>query len=243
MPKSTVRTRSSASAKDGIAYHEELASGWAAAYRRGAFPARLSLLRQVLARNVKKGECWADLGCGSGVLTKELVDLGAGRVIAIDGSPGMLAYAQRSVQSVPGVELEWVRGRVESLPSIDTGAIDGVLCSSVIEYVETPEASLLEIARILKPGGRLVVSVPPKGSVVRSLQKIARGMYRLSGRDAFTYLSVSRFEVKRASLPSLFERQGLSVSQVTAFDPILPRFICTVLQPALLIVEGRKLPA
>jgi 2-polyprenyl-6-hydroxyphenyl methylase/3-demethylubiquinone-9 3-methyltransferase len=177
------------------------------------------------------------------VLTRELLGFGAARVIAIDGSPGMLAYAQKTVQSVPGVELEWVRGRVESLPSIHSGAIDGVLCSSVIEYVDNPEALLLEITRILKPGGRLVLSVPPKGSVVRSLQKMARGIYLLFGRDAFAYLSVSRFEVNRASLPSLFERHGLSISQVTAFDPILPRSVSTVLQPSLLIVEGRKLAA
>lgn len=243
MATSAARAKSPVPARDGISYHEELASGWAAAYRRGAFPARLSLWKQVLARNVHRGESWVDLGCGSGVLTKELFELGAGMIIGIDGSPAMLAYAQKSVQPLPGVELEWVRGRAESLPSIHNGTIDGVLCSSVIEYVENPDEVLGEIARILKPAGCFVLSVPPKGSVVRSLQKVVRRAFRLFGRDTFAYLSVSRFEVRRASLPGLFEHQRLSVTQVTAFDPILPRFTSTVLQPSLLIVEGRKLPA
>jgi ubiquinone/menaquinone biosynthesis C-methylase UbiE len=228
------------SAADAISYHDSIAWRWTAAHGAGGFRARRSLLKGVLAQVVRRGDSWADIGCGSGVLTKDLVDLGAARVVGLDASAEMLGYARKSFEAPAGIQVQWVQGRVESLESIPSATFDGVLCSSVIEYVDSPEAVLREIARVLKPEGCFVLSVPPKRSVVRAIQKLVRQALRVAGRDVFSYLSVSKFEARRRTVAALFRDHGLAVSRVTGFDPVLPRFVHAVLQPSLLIVEGRK---
>ncbi|HZP66810.1 MAG TPA: methyltransferase domain-containing protein [Rudaea sp.] len=221
----------------GAAFHEGLAEGWSNAHAAGSFRARLDLFRTLLARSQPSGKHWLDLGCGSGVLTRELLAAGA-HVVAVDGSPAMLAAAQAIAPAEQPVE--WQLGDAQRLSSLADGIFDGVLCSSVVEYVDAPDAVLGEATRVLKPGGKLILSVPPTWSTVRMLQKAVRAAARLIGRAPFPYLAVSRFEVKPARLRSWFESAGFVVDGVTAFDPVLPRFALTLLRPALLVVEAHK---
>src|SRR5207302_5626954 len=60
----------------GARFHEEIAAAWTAGYARGGFARRLHFFQPILARHVRPGDSWVDLGCGSGVLTKELLALG-----------------------------------------------------------------------------------------------------------------------------------------------------------------------
>ncbi len=224
----------------GARFHEEIAAGWTAGYARGAFARRLDLIRIILRRHVKPGDSWVDLGCGSGVLCRELLALGAS-VVAVDGSRRMLAHAREQMGSEDAGRVNWIQSDVQSIDALKNVAFNGVLCSSVIEYLDRPDALLKEVARILSPGGVLVISLPPTLSTVRAFQKGIRAFMSMFGKDRFTYLSVSRLEVSPRAIDRLLQEAGFSVIRSTKFDPILPRALLRVVRPALLVVEARKL--
>lgn len=94
-----------------------------------------------------------DLGCGTGQMTATLAPCVA-RVIAVDASAEMLQAAQRRVAGAANVDLR--RGNLEALP-IDDGRLDLALVTLVLHHVAEPAAALVEVARVVKPGGRLIL--------------------------------------------------------------------------------------
>lgn len=94
-----------------------------------------------------------DLGCGAGQVAETLAPC-VHRVIAVDDSAAMLQAARRRLRGHANVELR--RGRLESLP-IDDGALDAATCVLVLHHVPDPARALAEAARVLRPGGRLLV--------------------------------------------------------------------------------------
>ncbi|NBE56754.1 class I SAM-dependent methyltransferase [Streptomyces boluensis] len=95
-----------------------------------------------------------DAGCGSGPLSAALRDRGA-EVTGIDSSAAMLALARRRLGADADLRLGDLR---EPLPFAD-GAFDGVVASLVLHYLEDWGPTLAEFRRVLRPGGRLIVSV------------------------------------------------------------------------------------
>jgi SAM-dependent methyltransferase len=96
------------------------------------------------------GGLWADVGCGAGTYTRLLAGQGL-RVIGTDYSAPTLAKAARR-----GGAIAWVQADVTRLP-FGTGALDGVLCFGVIQALSESAPALAEIARVVRPGGRLWV--------------------------------------------------------------------------------------
>jgi ubiquinone/menaquinone biosynthesis C-methylase UbiE/DNA-binding transcriptional ArsR family regulator len=95
----------------------------------------------------------ADLGCGTGQATAALAPY-VERVVAVDESSAMLGAARKRLGDRPNVDLQ--SGRLEDLP-VDDGAVDVALLSLVLHFVVDPAAVIAEAARILRPGGRLLV--------------------------------------------------------------------------------------
>ncbi|WND39792.1 class I SAM-dependent methyltransferase [Streptomyces sp. BB1-1-1] len=111
-------------------------------------PAMLTLAGDVAGHRV------LDAGCGSGPLTAALRDRGA-VVTGIDASAGMLALARRRLGDDVALHLADLSDR---LP-FDDGAFDDVVASLVLHYLGDWEPTLAELRRVLRPGGRLIVSV------------------------------------------------------------------------------------
>jgi SAM-dependent methyltransferase len=93
-----------------------------------------------------------DAACGTGRHTAGLVQRGH-RVVGVDASPEMLF---RAAEAVPGAA--FVRGDLEELPVGDRST-DLVVCALAVAHLPTLGRALGELARVLRPGGRLVVSV------------------------------------------------------------------------------------
>ena len=148
----------------GAEFHERMASDWAMRYARGGHKHRLELFNSILDRSVISGQLWLDLGCGAGVLTRELVRRGA-RVVALDGSPSMLQEACRSLDPTAYTCVSFQQGDAQDLSWSEACAFDGVLCSSVVEYVENEDEVMRQVSRVLKNNGLLIISMPPKGSL------------------------------------------------------------------------------
>ena len=94
-----------------------------------------------------------DLGCGSGQTTATLAPF-VQHVIAVDESSAMLEAARERVGHHANVELRG--GRLEDLP-VEDGALDMAVLSLVLHFVVDPSAVLAEAARVLRPGGCLLV--------------------------------------------------------------------------------------
>jgi ubiquinone/menaquinone biosynthesis C-methylase UbiE/DNA-binding transcriptional ArsR family regulator len=95
-----------------------------------------------------------DLGCGTGQVASALAPFVA-RVIAVDRSGEMLQAARRRLRELPNVEVK--RGELEALPIADAG-LDAATLLLVLHHLPDPGAALAEAARVLKPGGRLLIS-------------------------------------------------------------------------------------
>jgi ArsR family transcriptional regulator len=93
-----------------------------------------------------------DLGCGTGQLAETIAPY-VKHVIAVDSSPDMLEAAQERLGAARNVTLR--RGELESLP-IDTGELDAAMLSLVLHYSASPGRALADVARALRPGGRVL---------------------------------------------------------------------------------------
>lgn len=96
-----------------------------------------------------------DIGCGTGPLVEQLVDRGIS-AIGVDSSPAVIDAARRRV---PGARFEL--GSVTALPFADH-SIDAATLIEVVEHLddETLRAAIAEAARILRPGGVLMITTP-----------------------------------------------------------------------------------
>ena len=106
-----------------------------------------------LAALADPGWVVGDLGCGTGHVSAALAPFVA-RVVAVDASPQMLQAARARVGAADNVDLR--RGDLESLP-IDDARLDVATLMLVLHYVPDPAVALAEVARVLKPGGRLLL--------------------------------------------------------------------------------------
>ena len=97
----------------------------------------------------------ADLGCGEGYLTVETARW-ARHVTAVDRSQGVLARAKALAARKRLANITWKKGELERLP-IDDRAMDVALLSQALHHAGDPAGALAEAARILKPGGRLLI--------------------------------------------------------------------------------------
>jgi demethylmenaquinone methyltransferase / 2-methoxy-6-polyprenyl-1,4-benzoquinol methylase len=146
-----------------------------------------------LALDLRPGETVLDLGAGTGVSTQELARSGAFAVGA-DLSLGMLEAGHRARPAVPLMAADALR-----LPFADK-TFDAVTISLALRNIVDPDAALREMARVTKPGGRLVVCefshpvwAPFRGVylgyLMRALPTVARRVS--SNPDAYVYLAES----------------------------------------------------
>ncbi len=108
---------------------------------------------------LRAGETVLDLGSGAGLdcfLAEKRVGP-TGRVIGVDMTREMLDRARANASKAGLANVEFREGRLESLP-VDDASIDAVTSNCVINLVPDKAAVFREVARVLKPGGRIVVS-------------------------------------------------------------------------------------
>jgi 2-polyprenyl-6-hydroxyphenyl methylase/3-demethylubiquinone-9 3-methyltransferase len=116
-------------------------------------PARLDYIE---ARAGLAGRQVLDVGCGGGLLAEAMARRG-GRVLGIDLAPEALAVARlHALES--GVAVEYRQVEVESLAGTMPAGFDVVTCLEMLEHVPDPSAVVAALARLVRPGGHVIVS-------------------------------------------------------------------------------------
>ncbi|HXV36923.1 MAG TPA: metalloregulator ArsR/SmtB family transcription factor [Myxococcota bacterium] len=113
------------------------------------------LRARAISRLIDPNLVVADIGTGTGILALELARLGA-RVIAIDHSTRMLDAARVKSAAEPELRIEFRHGEASRLPIADA-EVDAALAHMVLHYLPSPADAIAEMARVVRPGGSVVV--------------------------------------------------------------------------------------
>jgi demethylmenaquinone methyltransferase/2-methoxy-6-polyprenyl-1,4-benzoquinol methylase len=114
---------------------------------------------------VEPGGTVLDVACGTGAVACEVARRHGCRVVGVDQSPEMLAEGSRRVEAAGlGDRVELTEARAEELP-FERGSFDGLTFTYLLRYVDDPAATMRELARVVRPGGRIAMlefGVPPR---------------------------------------------------------------------------------
>lgn len=149
------------------------------------------------------GKTLLDVGCGDGAFTAELARRGA-LVTGLDPDPVMIAAARQRDKGKT-TQLRLIQGRVEALPFHDN-SFDYTLSVTTLCFVQEAQRAITEMARVLKPGGRLVIGELGRWSLWAAQRRI-RGWL---GNPVWRAATVRT----AAELRALIEASGLSVIDI-----------------------------
>jgi 2-polyprenyl-3-methyl-5-hydroxy-6-metoxy-1,4-benzoquinol methylase len=142
-----------ATADDKSLFYERFADQFDAEMNRYEVEKRLRLVFDLALADLDlAGRTLLDAGCGTGLFSARAVQRGAS-VTSIDVGDRLLARVAAKCESTRVV------GRLEALPFADA-SFDVVLSTEVVEHLPRPIDGIRELVRVLRPGGRLVVTTP-----------------------------------------------------------------------------------
>ncbi len=141
----------------------------------------------------------ADLGCGTGAMLATLAPH-VSHVIGVDASEEMLGAARKRLEGVASVDLR--KGSLEALP-IDAASVDAATIMLVLHHLPSPAAAIGEAARILRPGGRLLI-----------VDMVPHGHEEYRQQMGHVWLGFSEEQTKR-----LLTQSGLAAPRVLALPP------------------------
>ena len=171
--------------------------------------------------DLHEGERVLDLGSGGGIdvlLSAKRVGP-TGRAFGVDMTDEMLALAQRNAAEAGATNVEFLKGHIEALP-LPAESIDVVISNCVVNLAADKPAVFAEIARVLRPGGRIGISDIVAEDHLTADQRAERGSFAGCIAGA---LSVSEF---RAGL----EAVGLVDVAVTPSHTVTDGMISAIIQ-------------
>ena len=142
---------------------------WAASYEDNMNPVQ-TLEAEALARLLPdlRDRVVLDLGCGKGRVARLALERGARETVGVDVSEAMLKAA---AASLPASSVRWVQADGRALP-FEAASFDVVICALMMGHVDDLEAALSEIARVLRPGGLLLLSDFHPYATLRGWQRV-----------------------------------------------------------------------
>jgi trans-aconitate 2-methyltransferase len=160
----------------------------------------------------QSGERILDLGCGTGHLTAQIAESGAG-LVGVDRSPEMVNAARKAY---PNLQFEVADAR--GLRFHDE--FDAVFSNATLHWIREPELVIRGIRSALRPGGRFVAEFGGKGNIRKMQSAFDQALLELntpaqSKIDPWYYPSVSEYS-------TLLEKNGLEVRLITLFDRPTP---------------------
>jgi SAM-dependent methyltransferase len=185
----------------------------AIAYENGLVPALMHEWpsRLIAAASLRSGGRVLDVACGTGVLSRAIADAvgSSGTVVGLDVDRDMLgvALARRP-------DVRWVQGNATSLP-LATASFDGVVSQFGLMFFADKPRALREMWRVLRPGGRVVVTVWASLEATPAYAAETELVERLAGSPASAPLRLPFSLGDPAVLRALFEAAAIPLASVT----------------------------
>jgi arsenite methyltransferase len=131
--------------------------------------------------NIPEGGIALDVGSGPGSVTASLARAAGpeGLALGVDISEPMLT---RAVRAEAGPQVGFLRADAQRLPLRDQ-SVDAVVSIAVLQLIPDPKAALSEMARVLRPGGRLAVMIPTAGPAAEFWRKLPNFGAYVFGED------------------------------------------------------------
>lgn len=169
--------------------------------------------------DLSRGSLTVEVGSGAGAVSRRVAAASRGRVIGFEPSAGFVAEARKRVRGLENLTFEVADGA--DLP-LQEGTADHLILHTVLTHVTDPGSLLTEAARVLKPGGRLVVCDADFSKA--TLSNAANDPLDVCAREFVDHFVTDPFIV--AKLRELVRAAGLSV---THFD-VTSRVVTEVAQ-------------
>ena len=165
--------------------------------------------------DIPQTHSWLDIGCGTGSLTKLILETNRPKeVIAIDSSGDLILHAQRSIID-PLVKFKVCLA--ESL-NVDSNSIDAVVSGFVLNFVSQPKIAISEMLRVTKPGGKIGIFLWDYQDGMQMLRYFWDAVVELN-KNANKFDEGIRFPLcKKGGLDSLFQEIGLKQFESTAIN-------------------------
>jgi len=158
---------------------------------------------------------WLDVGCGTGSLTKLILEAHQPKeIISIDSSSDFISHAQGSITS-PSVHFKV--GLAQSL-ELDSNSIDAVVSGLVLNFVPQPKVAILEMLRVTKPGGKIGIFLWDYAKGMQMLRYFWDAAVELDNK-ASELDEGTRFPLcQEGQLESLVRRVGLKQVEATPIE-------------------------
>ncbi len=162
---------------------------------------------------LRPGERVLDVACGTGIVARlAFQQVGsAGSVAGLDVNPGMLAVARSATPQATSIG--WHEASAQDMPFPDA-SFDVVLCQMGLQFIPDKHAALREMQRVLKPGGRVVLSVPGPTPVLFAVMREALARFVSARAAGFVDQVFSLHDA--AEIQSLIEGSGFHDVSVQA---------------------------
>jgi 2-polyprenyl-3-methyl-5-hydroxy-6-metoxy-1,4-benzoquinol methylase/glycosyltransferase involved in cell wall biosynthesis len=223
-----------------VDFHDRIVRDWDSKYLTGGFRRRADFFRREIMPLITKPGRWLDAGCGSGYFSRILSASGI-QVTGIDASASMIqAATEIAMQDKLSDRLQFqVIETIERLSYPDE-SFAGCICLSVVEYLDRPYRCLDELARVLEPGGTLILSVPHTYSPVGLAHTLLASTLTRSNSSKWRYRSHSNFSTTQHELRKSFSRRGLRLRKIIGFDAVLPAFLLSYCSPSLMFAIATR---
>jgi 2-polyprenyl-3-methyl-5-hydroxy-6-metoxy-1,4-benzoquinol methylase len=176
------------------------------------FRERVQVWRRLLDRYSVPNGLSLDMGCGTGVFALYLAAKG-GRVVGVDAAVEMVKSCESQRRDLGYDNVTFIQARLPDVDETALGVADLLIGSSVLEYVERLDDTLALFARLLKPRGTLIVSMPNVLCISRGYQRLK---HRLTGRPAI-YNYIRHFTSPRR-LQRRVRALGLTLREVCYYN-------------------------
>lgn len=157
-----------------------------------------------------------DLACGTGLIGEALAPF-VEQVIAVDDSAAMLEAATTRLRRYPNVDVR--RGTLEALP-VEDDSLDAATLVLALHHVAEPRKAFAEAARVLAPGGRMLVVDMVRHDREAYRHEMGHQWLGFSADDISTYLAAAGFEPRgHRLLPPDAAARGPNLFVATAIRP------------------------
>lgn len=179
--------------------------------------------------NIKKDNSILEVGCGQGLFLSRIVNTYKAKGIGIDVSSRSINYANKKYKNK---NLNYLKGSALKIPFKDK-SFDMVLSFDVLEHIENQEKAVLEMIRVLKPKGKILIYTLNKNDKFTLdwiWEKLGIDIYKRAAHKR--NLFINPFLLKKS-----FEKRGFKVSNPLLFDAFFTLFLDEIIMIKILLFK------